>query len=183
MRRGGRPGRGGGRGRSRGWARQRGLAASASTTSRLFSQMEAPSQPSPCTFSLVMMIKGIIITRGAGARTRLRGASICEHNRERSESQDSGGASICEHNRQRGQCKDCRGASICEHNRVRGQCKDCGGASICEHNRQRSQRKDCGGASICESSGKNMKNDHTTRCDHTISKKWTFVHTENVYNI
>ena len=29
-------------------------------------------------------------------------------------------------------------------------------------------------------SKKNMRNDHTTRCDHTISKKWTFVHTENV---
>ncbi len=29
-------------------------------------------------------------------------------------------------------------------------------------------------------SEKNMRNDHTTRCDHTISKKWTFVHTENV---
>ena len=27
-------------------------------------------------------------------------------------------------------------------------------------------------------SGKNMWSDHTIRCDHTISKKWTFVHTE-----
>ena len=27
-------------------------------------------------------------------------------------------------------------------------------------------------------SGKNMWRHHTIRCDHTISKKWTFVHTE-----
>jgi len=27
-------------------------------------------------------------------------------------------------------------------------------------------------------SGKNMCIDHTIRCDHTISKEWTFVHTE-----
>jgi hypothetical protein len=27
-------------------------------------------------------------------------------------------------------------------------------------------------------SGKNMCIDHTIRCDHTISKKWTLVHTE-----
>jgi hypothetical protein len=31
-------------------------------------------------------------------------------------------------------------------------------------------------------SGKNMKSDHTIRCDHTISKKWTSVHTKNVLN-
>ena len=29
-------------------------------------------------------------------------------------------------------------------------------------------------------SQKNMWNDHTTRCDHTISSKWTFDHTKNV---
>jgi hypothetical protein len=28
-------------------------------------------------------------------------------------------------------------------------------------------------------SGKNMSSDHTIWCDHTFSKKWTFVHTEN----
>ena len=38
---------------------------------------------------------------------------------------DCGGASICEHNRQRSTCKDCGGASICEHNRRRSACKDC----------------------------------------------------------
>ena len=30
-------------------------------------------------------------------------------------------------------------------------------------------------------SGKNMWSDHTMRCDHTISKKWTFVHTEMLF--
>ena len=29
-------------------------------------------------------------------------------------------------------------------------------------------------------SEKNMWNDHTTRCDHSISSKWTFDHTKNV---
>ena len=29
-----------------------------------------------------------------------------------------------------------------------------------------------------DASEKNMCIDHTIRCDHTISKKWTFVHTE-----
>ena len=78
------------------------------------------------------------------------GASICEHNRQRSNCKDCGGVSICEHNRQRSRCKDCGGASICEHGRHRIACKQCGGPQICEHGRRRSQCKDCGGASICE---------------------------------
>ena len=72
-----------------------------------------------------------------GASQDCGGASICQHNRERSNYKDSGGAGICEHNRRRNTCRVYGGASICWHDRQRSRCKDCGGASICEHNRER----------------------------------------------
>ena len=103
---------------------------------------------------------GAVTSAGAGAcgggnKTRLsseerRGASICEHIRQRSRCKECGGASVCEHKRLRSECKECGGTSICQHNRTRRMCKQCGGASICEHHRQRSKCHQCGGASICE---------------------------------
>jgi hypothetical protein len=54
---------------------------------------------------------------------------------------ECGGASVCDHNRQRSACKECGGASVCDHNRRRSACrKGCGGSSVCElraaHNRR-----------------------------------------------
>ena len=78
------------------------------------------------------------------------GASICEHNRERSKCRDCGGGSICEHNRARSNCRDCGGASFCEHNRFRNSCKECKGSTICEHNNYKNRCIECRGCSICE---------------------------------
>ena len=80
----------------------------------------------------------------------VKGARLCEHNKQPSRCRECGGGAFCRHDRRMELCNECKaagvkgaGTAMCEHKKRRDECRECGGGAFCRHDRWKRSCKEC----------------------------------------
>ena len=76
------------------------------------------------SFSTLKLTSSTGFPISAGVTQGLRGSSICDHRRVKSQCKDCGGSSICEHGRRKKECKECKGSTTRSYHRRIGKFRD-----------------------------------------------------------